>query len=287
MKQAILITAYKDLDFISNIIDYFDDDFDFFIHIDKKCNEDVSFLKNDSRVHVYSKYRIEWDGSNHIFAIVKLMQEASKADKYEYYHLITGSDYPLKSLSDFKKFFETHKNDNFMEYFELPSSRWGGDGGFRRIDYFWLFQNRIDNREKWKETIRLLIRIQKKLGIKRMFKYFTTLWGGSTYWSLSKDAINYALNFIKEKPGYIRRFHYTSIGEEIFLQTILLNNKEIKIENNYLRYVKWDWNGIKPFTLTNSDLKVLLNSDAFFARKFDKLESWSLINSLQKHQNKI
>lgn len=130
MKQVILITAYKDLDFLSNILEYFDNDFDFYIHVDKKCKEDVAFLRSDSRVHVYSKYRIEWGGSNHIFAIVLLIQEAFKVEKYEYYHLITGSDLPIKSLSEFKTYFENRRYDNFIEYFQLPQLNWGYDGGY-------------------------------------------------------------------------------------------------------------------------------------------------------------
>ena len=44
MKQAILIIGYKSIDNIMRIIDYFDDNFQFYIHIDKKSNADLTPL---------------------------------------------------------------------------------------------------------------------------------------------------------------------------------------------------------------------------------------------------
>jgi len=37
LKQAILVTAYKDIDRLKILTDLFDDDFSFYIHIDKKA----------------------------------------------------------------------------------------------------------------------------------------------------------------------------------------------------------------------------------------------------------
>lgn len=65
MKQAILITAYKDLDFLTEIISCFDDDFSFFIHLDRKCKENTEILTNFKNVYLYNNYHIEWGGSNH------------------------------------------------------------------------------------------------------------------------------------------------------------------------------------------------------------------------------
>ncbi|KAA6348118.1 hypothetical protein EZS27_004467 [termite gut metagenome] len=107
MKQAILITAYKNLDFISNIIEHFDEYFDFYIHIDKKCKEDSSIFDKYNQVYVFKQYRIQWGGLNHCKAIFLLMSKAFEK-RYGFYHLITGSDYPIKSLNEFKTFFEKY-----------------------------------------------------------------------------------------------------------------------------------------------------------------------------------
>jgi hypothetical protein len=282
MKQAILITAYKDLDFITKVISFFDDDFTFFIHIDKKCKEDFSVFEKYKNVFLYNKYRIEWGGSNHLMAILLLIQEAHKIQTFDYYHLITGSDYPVKPLSEFKAFFEAHKNENFMEYFQLPRKSWGEDGGLRRIQYFWFGLNSVDVRGKFWELIRTSLRIQKKLKLKRKFGFFDgRLWAGGTYWSLSKNAIDVFISFIDNNPAYIPRFRCTSIAEEIFMQTVLLNSG-VSVNNNYLRYIDWGEDGANPVTLTEKDFDKIMSSDCFFARKFDTKISGELLEKLKE-----
>lgn len=287
MKQAILITAYKDLNFISNIIQYFDDDFDFYIHIDKKCTEDITFLQNDTRVHVYRKYRIEWGGSNHIFAILLLMKEAYRIGKYGFYHLITGSDFPIKPLSEFKAYFENHRNDNFIEYFQLPQVNWGYDGGYNRICYYSLALNLFDFRGKWGGINHNIVRIQKALKLKRSFKFFgEKLWGGGTYWSLGTSGMESVLFYLAKNPKYIKRFKYTAVGEEIFFQTILLNELELKPLNNSLRYIIWSGDDVGPQTLTIKDFESVLQSNSFFARKFESEKSIELMKVLVAQNDK-
>ncbi len=286
MKQGILVTAYRNLSFVTQIIDYFDEDFEFFIHIDKKCKEDISIFNKYYNVNIFVKYKIEWGGNNHLLAILLLIQEASKSNQLEYFHLITGSDFPIKPLPKFKSFFEAHKNDNYIEHFPLPHSGWGEDGGLRRVQYFWFGLNKVDVRGKWWEIIRASIRLQKKLRVKRKIKYFDDkLWGGGTYWSLSKKALDSIIVFINETPGYIKRFKYTCIAEEIFIQTILINSN-INVTNNYLRYIDWGMDGANPDFLNESDFDKIIKSDCFFARKFDEKYSDKLIKMI-KESNSI
>jgi len=282
MKQAILITAYKDLDFITQVISVFDDDFTFFIHIDKKCKEDFTVFSKYKNVFLFNKYRIEWGGSNHLMAILLLIKEAHKTGQFDYYHLITGSDYPIKPLSEFKAFFEVHKNENFMEYFQLPRKNWGDDGGLKRIQYFWFGLNSVDVRGKYWELIRTSLRIQKKLKLKRKFGFFDgKLWAGGTYWSLSKNAIDVFMSYVENNPAFIRRFRCTSIAEEIFMQTVLLNSG-VSVNNNFLRYIDWGEDGANPVTLTEKDYDKIMSSDCFFARKFDRKISGKLLEKIKK-----
>ena len=66
MKQAILVTAYKSFGHLERIIRHFDDDFVFYIHIDKKSPLPKSVqdkLLGDERVLFLSrKYKVNWAG---------------------------------------------------------------------------------------------------------------------------------------------------------------------------------------------------------------------------------
>lgn len=53
MKHAILLIWHKDIDQLKNLIKLFDEDFKFYIHIDKKSivpEEEIELLKNYSQV---------------------------------------------------------------------------------------------------------------------------------------------------------------------------------------------------------------------------------------------
>ena len=100
MKQAILITAYRDFDQLLDLVALFDDRFGVYIHIDKKsnCGDRIyDSLKGQSHVQwVSSDYTINWGGRNHLLAILSLCKKAFADGKYSYFHLITGQDLPIK-----------------------------------------------------------------------------------------------------------------------------------------------------------------------------------------------
>ena len=269
MKHAILITAYKDLFFIKKIIDYFDEDFVFFIHIDKKCLENHLFLTQCKNVYLYKKYKVEWGGSNHLLAINYLIIKAIKLQKFDFYHLITGSDYPIKSLANFKLYFEEHSDENFIEFFSIPHENWIPEKGIDRLKYYWIGNNIFDIRNKHSFIITYLLKIQRKTGVNRKFKYFNgNLFGGGTYWSLSKNAIDEIIPYISNKK-FMRSFNYSHCAEELFFQTILMNNHSVKCINNSLRFMIWEDQASSPKTLDENDLSLILSSDAFFGRKFN------------------
>ena len=277
MRQAILITAYKDIRHLERLIRYFDSDFEAFIHIDKKCSEDFSSLVNQEHVHLYDRYNIAWGDVNHLKAILLLMREAYRHSDLEYFHLITGSDYPILPLADFKSFCENHKHDNFVEHFPLPHADWGKEGGMDRIRYYWV---QPSYRVKHGRFVYKFIKLQRILGIDRGFKFFDgKLYGGGTYWSVSREAVGRALDYMDSHPRYLRRFRMTSIAEEICLPS-LWAGIGMPMHNDYKRYIDWGPDGGNPQVLTEKDYDNIINSGALFARKMASGVSDKLITRL-------
>lgn len=278
MKQAILITAYHQIDLLRTIISFFDDDFDFYIHIDKKCKENWSDLKNNPHVYICSKYKIFWGSEYHLFAIMDLIKESYKRGPYSYYHLITGSDYPIKSLSEFKSFFSVNNKTNYIEYYRLPRASWPNEGGVGRIRYYWIGNQWRDIRSHHK-ILDFLLKIQRKLHIKRCFcRQFKVLYGGGTYWSLTQDAIACLVN----NSQFAKYMKWTHCAEEVFFHTILLCNiNEASFESNSKRYMVWGNADKSPAILSTSDYDDIQASDAFFARKMDAQKSCDLIKKIR------
>jgi len=264
---------------LKRLVEWFDDDFEIFIHIDKKCREDISRIKGDN-IHIFQRYAIEWGDYKHLKAIILLMQEAYRNPQLEYFHLITGSDWPIPTLADFKAFCEQHREENFVEHFPLPHKDWGAEGGLNRIRYWWIRPNLHRTNGAWAN--RKLIALQRKCGINRPFNYFDgKVYGGSTYWSVSREAVGIALNYISHNPRYLKRFRMTSIGEEICLQTIWCNSN-LQLTNCYLRYINWGDDGANPQILTERDYDEIKSSDALFARKVKSNDSDQLIEMLNR-----
>lgn len=278
MRQAILITAYRDMEQLKRLVGWFDRDYELFVHLDKRCKEDCSWIARQPNVHLYRNHAVEWGDYRHLLAIVALMREAYKHTDLEYFHLITGSDYPAMPPAQFKAFCEKHRNDNFLEHFTLPHADWGTEGGLNRIQYWWLQPN--TNRSKGSALTRRLVNLQRRLGIKRPFTYFDgNLYGGGTYWSVSREAVGVAQEYFDNHPDYLRRFRHTSIAEEICLPTLWANSS-IPLTNNYKRYIDWGPDGANPQVLTEKDYDKIKASEALFARKMESGVSDKLVAML-------
>lgn len=282
MRQAVLITAYHDFVQLQRLVDYFDDDFELFIHIDRRCRQLPASLKEKANVHVYRRYRVYWGSVNHLRAILLLMSEAAKHADLEYFHLVTGNDFPVPALSEFKAFCEMHCHENHLEYFPLPRTSWDGEGGMERIRYHWLqpwLQPSKQETLGYRLTVNF-IKLQRKLGLHRKFGYFEgRVFGGGTYWSVSRQAIVFVIEYLEAHPDYLRRFRMTKIAEEICLPTLWANSG-LPLTNNSLRYFDWSENGGSPKILDESDYEAVVASDALFARKIQTGVSDSLINKL-------
>ena len=293
MQHAILITAYKNFEQLTDLVEAFAaSNFKCYIHIDKKApfsKEELKSLSDKENVSfVVRHYNVYWGGSNHLRAILQLLDEAYKNPENQYFHLITGQDYPIKSLEEIDAFYKEHKGKEFLEYNKLPYHKWA-HGGYERLVYY-NFCDTFNGKSLFGQfMIRTLITLQKIFFIKRAFdKDFPPLYGGSTYWSLSRECITYIKNYLDEKPQYLKRFDYSFCAEELFFQTLILNSplKE-NVINDPMRYIVWEKrNGNFPANLDVSDEKAMWESNALFARKFEIPVSTPLLMNIKKRIRK-
>ena len=285
MKQAILITGYKNLNQLSSLIDFFDDDFHFYIHVDaktKSADHILSALNEKKQVRVISrKYSVNWGGRNHLLAILELCRLAAKDQENDYFHLITGEDYPIKSVDAFKNKFSAEKTKEFLMHIPLTKSAWPNQGKDRlmRYNFFDLLNAKAASGARW---IRRLQRYQDKLNLKRSAKgLIETMYGGSTYWSLTKNGLQTVMDYTEEHPSFLKRLKHTFCAEEVYFQSILLNSPLAnQVENSNLRFIDWgEHKTTSPLTLNEEHYEILLQSDCFFARKINANTS-SLIEKI-------
>ena len=280
MKQAILIAAYKNFDHLMEIINFFNDDtFEIYLHIDKKTKLSNDVTKKLNTVNnlkfLSRKYIVNWGGINQLNCYLLLAEEALKNKENIYFHLISGQDLPVKNITEFKKLFDAPIKYDYLENFELPRKNWKNEnGGFDRFAYYYFLD--VFYAHKLTKWILLLAKVQKKLSIKRPFpskieKYH----GGSSWWSLSKNTLQYVIDYTKETNYLLKRMKYTLASDEIYFQTVIMNSEYSKnVINDNLRYIDWDPKRVgeynpSPALLDMSDLEKIKKSNKLFARKFD------------------
>lgn len=288
-KQAILITAYKNYNHLEEIIAFFDENFEIYIHIDKKSKiskDELSLLLNNEIVKLVSqKYKVNWGSFNHLKSILYLSNEALKNNHNKYFHLISGHDYPTKSIEEFDYFIKNAEKDH-LDCFDMPFAGWGINGGYDRLEYynfFDLFNWKIDFQKK---IIKKLLKWQKQIGFKRRIsKDIPKMYGGSTWWSLSRISLEYVIEFSKNNPSFFKRLRYTFCPEEFYFQTVLINSKlKSKIVNSNLRYIDWsNRNGNNPSILDESDFHEIEVSKSFFARRFEYPVSMKLLQKIKNN----
>lgn len=255
----------------------------FLIHVDKKTSRKIYQemfvpLSPLSNVYFLERHECSWGDFGHVKATLKGIQEiySHKID-FDYVILLTGQDYPIKSNFEIHQILQKNLGVSFIDYSPLPIKNWSGNGGLDRINYWHFFWKgkrlAFPKRDQFKMhgVNRLWNEIVSRIPNRHQFPQEFQLFGGGSYWCLSKESIQYIYQFVQHQKEFVDFFKFVFVPDEIFFHTILLNSplKE-KMINKDLRYV--DWTRPKPpypAILGKHNYDELISSEALFARKFD------------------
>lgn len=111
MTHAILIMAPKDVGHVCKLAQFFDRRCQIFVHFDKKCPlnyDDYTALNSIPQVRkVTQEYSVNWGGTSILECEMFLLAESLKYCDADYFHLISGQDYPIRPLQKFLGNFST------------------------------------------------------------------------------------------------------------------------------------------------------------------------------------
>jgi hypothetical protein len=274
MPQAILITAYKNQNQLIALINQFPiNDFNVYVHLDRKSDIHVENLREklsqNNNVKIFSRYKVNWGSRSHLKAILFLAEQALSEVNNTFFHLITGQDKLVKSADELKNQLDTSKD--YLQHITYPVS-YLPKGATDWFEYY-NFYDLLDAKKHLK-YIRLIRNLQIKFGIKRSFDNpFEQKYYGSTYWSLTRETLQYVVDYTNNQPAFLKRLKHTFCAEEIYFPTVVLNSPRAgNVVNDNLRFIKWEANGKtgSPKVLDDSDWPEIIASGKLFARKFEE-----------------
>lgn len=288
-KHAYLIMAYNNFDFLKKLLSLLDDERnDIFIHIDERAVDfEESAFKNCtkySKLIFIPRHVVYWADYSQTNVQLELLKYACENDTYKYYHLISGSDLPLKTQNQIHDFLDD-KNYEFVGI--CPDEVWYC---LRRVKFYHpLVHNKHFRNSKFlKGMDRLFEYVQKLVGVNRLKNKDIKIVDGWNWFSITDDFARYLL----DKRSFIEKtFRKTIASDEMIVQTMLINsdfynriyNKEDLVKGS-LRYIDWSDEVERPRVFREKDFDNLINcEEAIFARKFDPEKDSVIIEKLYNY----
>lgn len=296
MKHAYCIIAHNEPLILQKLIEAIDDDRnDIYLLIDKKA--DISIFQNikvqKSNLTYVPRIDIRWGDISQIKAELILFETASKQNVYQYYHLLSGVDLPIKSQDYIHDLLTMHHGKQFVGYAQGEYNQWDLK---RKTSYYYIltryYHSPLFIKLLCKAIRTTVITIQKMVGFTRKFNI--ELKKGINWVSITHEFCTYLLT---KKQYILKTFKNTLCPDEIFIQTILWNSpfrSQIYNPNSdfesCLREIDWErgnpylWG--KDEVSVKKDLTILKHSEKLFARKFSSKDMHFINEVLKLSHNK-
>ena len=246
----------------------------------------------EQRIHGVLDTRSLVDIAMEMVISIDKVQDAENKH-YQYYALLSGQDYPIKSLSHIISQLDVSYPKPFIDCTPYDSGNWiyykfKGNSfvhNFKRKIFKW-FPNR---RNLFRKFLVLLHIISSKIvehlptnHYHKLNKMNIELYGGSAWWILPDTAVSFIKNEYESKSDLVELLLNTNTPEETFFQIMTMrspvknlveiNPKDMVLQNcKTWAYFSDDGKPFKghPYIFTENEFNKLADSDCWFARKFD------------------
>lgn len=274
-KESQLIKLLSALDYKEN---------DIYVHIDKKNNtiskERLKTCVTKANIYIYKKYKITWGCISQVKCQLFLLKQATK-QFHDYYHVLSGSDLPIKSHAYIQNFFLENSGKEFI-HFENNTYTKKNNG--TKYHLFFGMARGAKN-QIWKRVCyrldKTFVSIQNKIGVERK------LFWGSNWCSITHKL---ATDVVENEKRLLRKVLFTISSDEIFLQSFVgINNSKYELfykqyDDNYLSIMRYiDWNRGEPYIWREKDFDELIKSPYLYARKFDENVDMMIIDRIKEY----
>jgi len=276
---AYLILAHANPGQLARLVNALPSSSPVLIHFDLRAPDAVyqevrQLLASRPMLHFVKRQKCWWASFGIVEGTINLIQGLDTLEvPYDYATLLSGADYPIKSNFEIASYLDCNRGSEFIESFLLTApNRWSKEGGYsksprRVLGRHFHFRSRM---------IRLPGMRTMPAGLKP--------YGGSQWWTLSRESIRYIAEFIRRTPKMVSFFRGCFAPDESFIQTVVSNSSLAgRVSGDNLRIAIWG-RPLPPYpaTLTMDDQDLLRSSSRHFARKFDPKVDSRILDVLDK-----
>ena len=290
VKIAYIMQCHKNPQQINRLISKLQSDtVDFYVHVDRKSEiqpliekyGNLVFVPEDDRVNV------RWGDYSQCEATLALMScVISSGKSYDFVWLISGQDYPIKSLGRIDAFLQERKNCTFINF---TPENWVNYPRWKKRNELYHFPWMIGTGTATKILRRLWYFITGGRGYTlRIFKRkspFVKEYFGSSWWCMPYDCMREVFS-LSQRPEVRAYFSHSINPDESIFQTQYMHAEchHSKRIHDYLTYVDWSAGRSNPKILTKADERALLcdQNDFLIARKFDMDVDTDILDSIDE-----
>lgn len=216
---------------------------------------------------------------------IALLKAATTQDHYDYYHLLSGMDLPIKSQERVHEFFDANKGKEFLNLWEFKKST------LSRFRYYTIFP---EGEKRFRTRIINHIFKGLQMAVGYRINRDVDFHFGSQWFSITDSLARYVV----EKEEWLEKvFRHTSTCDEIFLATLVCNSpfrdklydpvpvksqKTVNMSN--MRFIDWTrGESIRhPWTFRAEDEELLDSVEHLWARKFDENVDSEIIDRIHR-----
>lgn len=280
MRHAYLIIAHNEPQVLATLLRTIDDARnDIYLHVDAKTDArqfNLSVIKKSKLIQL-PRMSVNWGGVSQPMVEYRLFATALGNGPYAYYHLLSGTDLPLRGQDEVHAFFDGEGAGR--EYVEFNY----GESFARRVrhdaEMIHLFGEQrqrcdwIGHLLRWIRTKAL--GFQRRLDFRRELPFEIRY--GSNWVSITQAFCEY---LVENSERFLRAAKWMSCSDEFYVQTVLWNSpfRERAFDldgrggdtgHGAMREIDWRrGNGTNPYCWQMSDFEYLKQGKMMFARKF-------------------
>lgn len=265
-RHAYLIIAHNNFTQLQTLLSLLDDERnDIYLHIDLKSQNVPVFTTRHAGLIMAERMNVMWGGHSQILCELSLLTAAGQGH-YDYYHLLSGIDLPLKTQDQIHAFFRENGGKEYIDFDDAANE--SRSFRVRTRYYHWLQNHAGSSPRTWNRALRVLnwgtVKVQKLLGVDR--KETLRQYKGANWFSITDALVQYVLT---RRDVVEKDLMHTFCADEVFLQTLAMASPRRKhIVNDFLRAI--DWQRGDPYVYRAEDVPALLASEKLWGRKFNE-----------------